>query len=209
LSLDIERGYLGVAGGSFSLLLPRNYQFAEGLHGIALRYPEPVNRSCVLDLLQLLWDRGEPAGYMDAVTSNTLTPDTPPKRVLLQYGLGDAEVTWLGCHALSRTLGASMFPDNVREDGEVLFGFPVIPASPNDDLPAVVVGFNFSAPDAPVVNLPASTKTNTHDCTRRDPRGLVQLQTFLSTGTFVDVCGGKSCDPIEPPITLASCPLPD
>lgn len=32
----------------------------------------------------------------------------------LQYGLADAQVTWLGAHTMARSVGASIFQSNVR-----------------------------------------------------------------------------------------------
>lgn len=41
----------------------------------------------------------------------------------MQYGLGDAQVTWLGAHVLGRSIGAHMYRSNVVEGNETLFGF--------------------------------------------------------------------------------------
>lgn len=41
--------------------------------------------------MQMLWDRAEPSGYMRSISEYPL-PDTNPHEVLLQYGLGDAQV---------------------------------------------------------------------------------------------------------------------
>ena len=42
-------------------------------------------------LLQLLWDRMEPAGFMHHISQDPL-PNTPKHRVLMHYALGDAQV---------------------------------------------------------------------------------------------------------------------
>ena len=52
-------------------------------------------------------------GYVDGVTTNPL-PGTPAHRVILQYGLADAQVTWLSTHTIARTIGTHIFESNVR-----------------------------------------------------------------------------------------------
>ncbi len=56
------------------------------------------------------------AGYLDSVSTDPL-PNTPAHRVIMQYGLADAQVTWLGAHTMARSIGASMFSSNVRYVG--------------------------------------------------------------------------------------------
>jgi hypothetical protein len=48
--------------------------------------------------------------------------------VVVQYGLGDSEVTWLSALTLARTIGASLFANNVQEDNETFFGLPQSPS---------------------------------------------------------------------------------
>jgi hypothetical protein len=38
-------------------------------------YPDETERPLVLNLIQMLWDRGEPNGYAHRITTNPL-PDT-------------------------------------------------------------------------------------------------------------------------------------
>jgi hypothetical protein len=46
-------------------------------------------------------------------------PGTPSHRAVWHYGLGDAQVSWLGCHLVSRAAGAVMFASNVHEAREL------------------------------------------------------------------------------------------
>lgn len=89
------------------------------------RYPDAQTRIMLLNALQLLWNRLGPGGYMHHV-SRDLLPNTPGHRVLLHYGLGDAQVTWLGGMLLGRSIGAHMYTSNVREQKEDLFGSEMI-----------------------------------------------------------------------------------
>jgi hypothetical protein len=51
--------------------------------------------------------------YMRAISIDPL-PNTPPHTIIFHYGMGDAQVSWLGCHTIARSAGASMFASNVR-----------------------------------------------------------------------------------------------
>lgn len=126
VSTDVERGLVGVGGSPYSLLLPRSEDFTAFGDVIKGRYSDPLSVTTLLSIFQMLWDRAEPGGFIDGVTSNNF-PDTPSHRVLFHYGLGDAQVTWLGCQMLARGTGQiSMFKSNVREGNESFFGFNMV-----------------------------------------------------------------------------------
>ena len=56
--------------------------------------------------MQLLWDRGEPDGYAERMTSDPL-PDTPAHQVLLDVAFGDHQVSDYQAAVEARTIGAS------------------------------------------------------------------------------------------------------
>lgn len=122
---DVERGTLGVPGGPYSLLLPRSVDFVPLANVLNGRYLDPLDRAVIFVLLQMVWDRCEPSGYMSAVARDPL-PNTPAHRVLVHYGLGDAQVTWLGAQALARSIGAHMYASNVPEGNETFYGYTTI-----------------------------------------------------------------------------------
>ena len=74
-------------------------------------------------LFEVIWQRLSPAGFIQGISTDPL-PGTPSHNVLIGYGLGDAQVSWLGAQMIGRTTGASMFQGNVREGNVTLFGFP-------------------------------------------------------------------------------------
>jgi hypothetical protein len=90
-------------------------------------------------------------------------------QVLFHYGLGDAQVSWLGCHAEARSVshgGAHMFRSNVAEGNETLYGFdwvddavaaPRLRGAPTGEIGTVVhgngiQGYTWGAPQVPFVN---------------------------------------------------------
>lgn len=65
---------------------------------------EPLDRIMLLTMFQLLWDRADPAPFTSSEFKDPL-PNTPAKKILAQYGLGDAQVTWLGALTMGRSIG--------------------------------------------------------------------------------------------------------
>ncbi|XP_065913375.1 uncharacterized protein [Dysidea avara] len=70
----------------------------------------------------------EPNGYMSSITDTPL-PNTPSHRVIMHYGLGDAEVNILGLYSLARLVGAVMFENHVLETFELPNGNTVVEKS--------------------------------------------------------------------------------
>ncbi|MDQ1465433.1 MAG: hypothetical protein QOC73_2374, partial [Actinomycetota bacterium] len=92
ISPDFTRASLGVPAMNYSVLLPRSVDFDEFAAFLYPSYPDEESRPLIFDLMQLLWDRGEPDGYAERMTSNPL-PDTPPHQVLLDVAFGDHQVS--------------------------------------------------------------------------------------------------------------------
>lgn len=86
--------------------------------GWKLDYGTPANdmNSTIAAFLQ---------AFVRAISREPL-PNTPPHTIIFEYGLGDAQVSWLGCQTIARSAGSSMFASNVREGNETLSGFPFV-----------------------------------------------------------------------------------
>ncbi len=105
VSPDFTRASLGVPAMNYSVLLPRSVDFDQFASVLYPSYPDEEARPLVFDLMQLLWDRGEPDGYAERMTSNPL-PDTPPHQVLLDVAFGDHQVSDWQAVVEARTIGA-------------------------------------------------------------------------------------------------------
>lgn len=91
ISQDLQRGALGVMGGPYCILLPRSSDFSIIFDLLEVEYSDPSDRMMFISVMQMLWDRADPNGFMSHVISDPL-PNTPIKSMLLQYGEGDAQV---------------------------------------------------------------------------------------------------------------------
>jgi hypothetical protein len=105
VSPDFTRASLGVPAMNYSVLLPRSVDFDQFAELLYPAYPDEEARPLIFDIIELLWDRGEPDGYAQRMTSNPL-PDTPAHQVLLDVAFGDHQVTDYQAEVEARTIGA-------------------------------------------------------------------------------------------------------
>eukprot|EP00054_Salpingoeca_dolichothecata_P016522 m.96985 g.96985 ORF g.96985 m.96985 type:complete len:639 (-) comp22014_c0_seq1:116-2032(-) len=186
---DVERGVIGVGGGPFGLLLPRSADFDILYDILRPRYTKPQDRMLLLSVMQLLWDRCEPSGWLHHISDSPL-PNTTSHRVIFHYGLGDAQVSWLGTMTAARSVGAKMYSSNVKEYNATLFGFPFVDDSTVLKEGNLALGFDFGVPPVPYVNVAPSKKYDTHEDTRRTSFAQEQTHQFLATGEIVNACKG-------------------
>jgi hypothetical protein len=193
VSPDIERAVLGVPGMNYSLLLPRSVDFDDYLAVMEPAYPDDFERPLIFGIVQMLWDRGEGAGYIQHLTSNPY-PGTTAKTVLMDVAFGDHQVTELSAMVEARTIGATIHRP-VAADGrwqEVDPGYGLESTTYPSDGSAVIVWDSGMEP-IPFENLPPRVGDDAHEDPRADPDVRTQKASFLFDDTLVDVCGGKAC----------------
>jgi hypothetical protein len=201
---DFQRAVLGVSGMDYAnLLVQRSTDFAPFGAVLFANYTDKSMDPVILDLMQQLWDRGEPDGYAEQMTSHPL-PDTPSHTVLMQIAYGDHQVSMYSAATEARTIGASAhepaldLSTNRGRDRNVLFGIPKIAHYPFGGSAIVIWD---SGPGRvqppPLANLaPKNTATNNdpHEDVRDTKAARTQKSDFLApSGSVVDVCGGKPC----------------
>jgi len=193
LSQDVVRGVVGVPGAPFSLMLPRSLDFAQLEAIMKVEYPNSLDLALLLAACECLWERSEPAGYMDRIISNPF-PNTPVHTVIIQHALGDAQVSYVGSYTLARSMGGgtgTMFQSNVIEVNEELFGFKFIPDNMVVTSGALISTYRFPwVEPANEWNLPANATTDTHEGPRRMFSAQEQSFLFFTTGDIVNTCLG-------------------
>jgi hypothetical protein len=194
---------------NYSVLLPRSVDFDEFASILYPSYPDEEARPLVLDMMQLLWDRGEPNGYAARMTSNPL-PDTPAHQVLLDIAFGDHQVTNYQADVEARTIGASShrpvlykgrWPNtNVLWDVPRISGYPytgsaayywdigpVRESSPGS-------GKFIGTEPPPYENLPNRTGEDPHGAPRAAPAEQQLVSDFFNGAIQkADNCGHKAC----------------
>jgi hypothetical protein len=134
LSPDFTRAALGVPAMNYSVLLPRSVDFDEFAKFLYPSYPDETARPLLLNIIQMLWDRGDPNGYAHRMTTDPL-PNTPAHQVLLNVAFGDHQVTNYQADVEARTIGAQAHSPVLYNgrwpDTDVLWDVPAIGAYPH------------------------------------------------------------------------------
>ncbi|MEN9646806.1 MAG: hypothetical protein RL238_3475 [Actinomycetota bacterium] len=197
ISTEWSRVVLGVPGVNYSLLLTRSSDWPEFQTIFDAAYTDPVDRVLALQLIQLLWDRGENNGYVQHLTGDTF-PGVDPKRVLLVQAFGDHQVANVSTEVLARTIGAAVY-EPALADGRSLDVDPqwnIASLTDEPDSGAVLVVWDWGTPPPPTVNLPPTEPEygdDPHGNGSSEPLLLQQALTWLITGEFTDVCAGAPC----------------
>jgi hypothetical protein len=195
---DFAHGLLNVPGMNFSVLLPRSTQFDAYAKVFEPAYRDQLERPLLLDLAQILWDRGETGGVARHVSGDPL-PNTPDHRVLLQVAFGDHQVTQYQADVEARTIGASIHTPILAPgrspQAQPSWGIPPIGAYPFAGNAIVYwdAGAARVSPP-PLVNQPNRDLEDPHEYPRRTPAARQQKSDFLKPdGAVTDPCGGAPC----------------
>jgi hypothetical protein len=209
VSPDFTRASLGVPAMNYSVLLPRSVDFDEFAKVLYGYYPDETARPLILDLMQMLWDRGEPNGYASRMTSDPL-PNTPAHQVLLDVAFGDHQVTDYQADVEARTIGAAahrpvLFPGR-WPDTDVLWNVPTIRSYPYtgsaiyywDGGPVreepAGSGTILGTEPPPYENLPNRTGADPHGLPRATPAEQQLVSDFFDGAIQQsDDCGGGPC----------------
>ena len=199
VSTDIDRFVLGVAGMNYGLLLPRSVDFDTYESILEPAYPSVTERTLIIAMIQMLWDRGEGAGYVSHVTSDPL-PGTPAKTVLVHVAFGDWQVSELSAFIEARALGIPIHRPVAADGrmGEVEPGWGLDTLEYPSDGGGLVIWDSGSDP-IPVPNEPPRTSRDPHEDPRANPHVQLQIISFLLDGQLVDVCGAGPCtaEPVD------------
>jgi hypothetical protein len=206
---DITRTVLYVPGMNYSTLLTRSVDFNDYAAVLYPSYTNESERPLLLALIQMMWDRGEPNGYANHMTSDPL-PNTPAHHVLIEMAYGDHQVTNVATEVEARTIGAPLrYPtlDPGRTPGFVDF-FLDIPMLdlPGDaegngmfvwDIGPKRAGGTLGTDPAPITNTAPddSFGVDPHDTViNTSPEIRHQIAEFMKPdGQIVDVCGPDPC----------------
>jgi hypothetical protein len=193
---DIEAGVLGVPGINYSTLLRRSKDFT--LYSVPLytTYPSEFERPLLLSLIQILWDRSDPNGYVNQLTTSPL-PNTRPHRVLYEVAFGDHQVANVTADVAARSAGVSVDPQPLlpgrSEDVTPVWGVPRIQSYPFPG--SAIVYFDTGPYDAatnprgtarpPTTNTPPAVGNDPHEAPRNTKCGRVMKSDFLRPAGMV------------------------
>jgi hypothetical protein len=206
---DFTRASLGVPAMNYSVLLPRSVDFDKFAEFLYPSYPDEEARPLIFDIMQLLWDRGEPDGYAARMTTNPL-PDTPAHQVLLDAAFGDHQVSGYQAEVEARTIGARGHQPALYAgrwpQGQPLSGLPTIELYPyagsamyywdggpiRESPPGSHHMVGTEPP--PFANLPNRTGEDPHELPRNAPAEQQLVSDFFEGAIqSTDTCGEGPC----------------
>lgn len=194
LAQDFTRAALYVPGSEFSLMIERSTDFTPFVQLIAKAYPGALQMQVGVALAQMLWDRGEPDGYIDHLVRDPL-PGTPVKQVLIQEVFGDHQVPNIATETLARTLGIPAYSPELQPgrspDVVPFWGILPIPRFPYAG--SALFMWDSGSPQVPLTDTPPTAGHDPHDDLSTTPASQELGADFLLTGTVQDICGGTPC----------------
>ncbi len=189
LSPDILRGTLNVGGAAWALLMSRSANFQPLAVIMKVYYPNPVDRQLLIALLQSYFDYIDPITYAPYLLKKPETFKVPPKKILIQEGLGDAQVPNLATRLWARTLGL----DGIAPMIEKVLGVTEKKA-PFDGSGYAQYG-PYYPPIPPDKNIPPK-RNRTHTAVQLYKTAIMQSYDFLKKdGKITQHCSGI-CDPL-------------
>lgn len=183
LSPDTKRGVLGVGASNYSILLQRSIDFTPFQFVLNGFYGDQVERALLYPLLQMIWDRAEPNGYLSHLVENPL-PGSEAKKVLIQMGVNDSQVPNIGTEVQVRSLGIPA----VAPSAVPAFQIPEMEA-PFDG--SAYVPYDVDGVASPLTNTPPTVENGVHEAVRRLTAAQDQINAFLRPdGRVENFCDG-------------------
>ena len=191
LNPSLDRVVLHVGGASFCTMMMRARPFAAFLLLLDNSVPNPLEQQKLVALLQAPFDRVDPATYAPWVRAEKLPGTVEDRRVLLQFGMGDAVVPNLGSLLHAQLLGLPMLapsPAPASYHGLAEQEGPVTgSAAATFDL-GVDLAATYEVPN------PDRPDTGVHEGTRELAPVVSQMDRFLHEGVVENFCSGP-CNP--------------
>ena len=179
----VTRGVLGVPAANYSMMLERSTNWP--IYELILRgaYPNVIDGQLLLGLMQMHWDRTDPASTAPYLTGGVgqPLPGTENKQILLQMAVGDSQVANIATEFEARAMGISVLGPTPAEP----YGLTV-EAGPLSS--AFTIWNEHREPTPPLTNSASADDNGTHGTLRKREKVNAQIKTFFDTGEIVQTC---------------------
>lgn len=209
---DFIQSALVVGGMNYSTLLTRSSNWPTYSAFLGGAYPEELSHPLLLNLIQMLWDRGEPNGYAHVMTDEP-PPNTPGHNVTLHVAVGDHQVSNFASDVQARTVGmktnAGAIDTERWPDYEGLWNVPRIEADEYPYRGSSIVYWDggpyrlnpsdlsqdIGTDPPPYANVPPNPQwEDPHGAPRGADGPVEMIGTFFQPDGYIeDVCGGQPC----------------
>src|SRR5262249_42988360 len=180
---------------NYSTLLQRSVDFDTYEAILSTSYPDRFVQLQAIELIQMMWDRGETNGYAQHLTRAAYR-HTPRKKILLLGAVGDHQVSEFALQVEARTIGAAGHVPYVAPDREFggEHGFGITPISKYPWKRSAYFLFDTGAALSPLDNRPPRDGHDPHDAAPKTPAAqALQAPFWHPRGYVTDVCGGAPC----------------
>ena len=183
----IEKCVLQVGAINYSMMLERSHDWPTYRTTLIGAYPDPLDTSLIINIMQWDWDRSEPTAVADIVLGEGF-PGAPKKQIFMQIAIGDDEVPNIASEYMARTMGVP-----------VLTPSPYVPeglASSATPVPNGLVIFDFGVGGTiPLTNEPPPNN-DVHSNIRNKRATIEMMRKFYTDGVIEQKCtgtGGCNC----------------
>ena len=111
---DFDRGFLAVPAANYSTLLHRSIDFNPFFTIVNTTYPDKLDQLLIFPLIQQLWDRAEPQGYLPHILPGDLSSPPRPHKILVHMATYDSEVSNVATEIMVRSLGIPQVVPSAR-----------------------------------------------------------------------------------------------
>jgi hypothetical protein len=180
----VERGVLQVGAMNYSMLLERSADWPVYQTFLQAAYPDAIDVSLLLALMQMQWDTTDPVAVADAALTGAI-PGVPDKQLLMQIGVADVEVSNLASEYQARSMGVPVVAPTVYQPWGVELAEGPVPSA------LAIFDFGYAA-TIPVANQPPPDN-DVHSSVRRREAAIEMMRGFYQSGEIVSTCGPQGC----------------
>jgi hypothetical protein len=186
----IDKCVLQVGGINYSMMLERSLDWPVYRTMLIGAYPDPLDVTINIHLLQMMWDKTDPVSVADILLDPNIgdsIPGAPPKQVLYEIAVADDEVSNISSDYAARTMGMPVLTPSVY----VPFGLEETdgPAS------SAMVIYDYGLADTiPATNEPPPDN-DVHAFIRSQTSHIEMMRQFIESGEIVQTCTAENgCD---------------
>ncbi len=183
----VKHAAFEVGGSGFTAMMFRAEPFKQFLDLLAESVPDPLDQQKFIASLQRQMDRIDPNTWAQTIQREPL-PNSPPRQVVLQIGLGDTEVPNFGSYLLARALDLGQLQPAPKQ----VWGLQPASVTPDRALELFDFGYDVDAlyktAAFPLIN------STVHDGIRRLTPTIDQTAKLFEDGSIQHFCTGV-CDP--------------
>ncbi|MBA3502468.1 MAG: hypothetical protein M4D80_30920 [Myxococcota bacterium] len=183
----IEKCVLQVGAINYSMMLERSRDWPTYRTTLIGAYPDPLDTSLIINLMQWDWDRSEPTSVADIILGQGF-PGAPKKQVFMQVAIGDDEVANIASEYQARTMGIPV----MMPSPYVPYGMQ--PSTAPSQNAMVLFDFGVSS-TIPLTNEPPPDN-DVHSNIRNKRATIEMMRKFYAEGVIEQKCtsGTSGCD---------------